>query len=95
MTIWSHKGKFKWSTYLILLFFSQLYLDKYNLVDAKFISQLWKGEKKAFKLNQIHLFKLPMYEELEKDKLIEMVTNDDKVKQYLHDDFANKKKPSR
>ena len=64
-------------------------------MDSKFISQLWKGEKLAFNNLDVNHVALPYYSELKMANLIEQAKNDIEVKQYLHDDFATKKKPSR
>ena len=78
-----------------LLSYSEDYLDNYNKVDSEFISQLLRGDKLAFKNDQISKVTLPYYDELKMDNLIEQVKDDEKVKQYMHDKFATTKRPSR
>ena len=76
-------------------FYSEAYLDTYQKIDSKFISQLIRGEKACFKNHEIKQVALPFYSELGMKNLIEQVKNDNEVKRYLNDDFATKKKPSR
>ena len=77
------------------LYFSESYLDTYQNVDSKFISQLIRGDKSCFKNSEIHQVAVPFYSELNMQNLINQVKDDAAIKRYLHDDFATKKKPSR
>ena len=64
-------------------------------MDSQFISQLLREEKSCFKNHEIRRVTLPFYAEFSMDNLIEQVKDDIKVKEYLHDDFATKKRPTR
>ena len=77
------------------MIYSECYLDKYNNVDSTFISQLIRGEKFCFKNNEINRVILPHYDELNMKNLNEQIKDDNEIKGYLNDKFADKKKPSR
>ena len=64
-------------------------------MDSTFISQLLRGEKGAFKNNELNRVTLPHYSELSMNNLLNQVKDDNQVKRYLHDKFMDKKKPSR
>ena len=70
-------------------------MDKYNNVDSTFISQMLRGEKGCFKNSEINRVTLPHYSELCMKNIIEQVKDDEQIKSYLHDDFKDKKRPSR
>lgn len=54
-----------------------------------------RGEKACFKNDEINQVTLPFYSELKMDNLIKQAKEDDEIKRYLNDHFADKKKPSR
>ena len=54
---------------------------------------LFAETKSAFLSHQVNVIRMPNWPELKMEKIIDLVKDDDEIKKYFKDDFADLKKP--
>ena len=64
-------------------------------VNKDFFKSLFKGEKKAHKITDVKHIIVPKIEELGIKKMLEMIKDDMKLRQYLPDEYFKKLTPDR
>ena len=73
----------------------QYYLPPSSHVNKEFFKALLKGEKKANRVTDVKHIIVPKIEELGIIKMLEMIKDDVKLKQYLPDEYFKKLTPDR